>query len=402
MNTLPQTVCGVIPHHQLAAIARYGGSEASDNARATLEHMRELAAGGVQTLLESFPEPAPEEEPGDRQRVYDAGGLLVTPGRQVLPDERFAGDDVQVTEAWDGTGATNGFFECLFGRKSIDGRGMRIDSTVHYGTGFENAMWNGRQMVYGEGDGFVFTRFTSSVDVIAHELTHGVTQHAAALGYSGQTGALNEHISDAFGMMVKQYLLRQAAEESDWLIGSELYGPAIPRGSAVRSFALPGSAYDDPILGRDPQPMHMRGYVETPTDNGGVHINSGILNHAFFQSSMQIGGNTWEVQGPLYYTVVTEQLTADAGFDEFAQATVETAGEMYGFGSAIQEAIGQAWADVGLPVSGRFGSESRRAEEWRTRYAAAAASRRRARWHRDSAARAISPINDANQERKTP
>src|SRR5947208_915089 len=80
---------------------------------------------------------------------------------------------------------------------------------------FDNAMWNGRQMVYGDGDGRLFRRFTASLDVIGHELTHGVTQYAAALGYSSQAGALNEHISDAFGIMVKQFTLNQSAKESD-------------------------------------------------------------------------------------------------------------------------------------------------------------------------------------------
>jgi Zn-dependent metalloprotease len=136
----------------------------------------------------------------------------------------------------------------VFGRRSIDGKGMRLDSTVHYGTRFENAMWNGRQMVYGDGDGRIFNRFTASLDVIGHELTHGVTQFSTALGYSGQTGALNEHLSDAFGIMVKQYKHDLSASDSDWLIGAELFGPGV-NSKGVRSMAAPGTAYDDPVLG---------------------------------------------------------------------------------------------------------------------------------------------------------
>lgn len=381
-DTVPQFLCGVIPPHMLTRVAHHRGVEASGHARATLEHMRELAAGSVRTLRDVLPEsPQRPERSGDRQRVHDAGHQYRLPGRQVLPGE-FRGGDVQVTEAWDGSGATYAFFERVFGRRSIDGLGMRIDSTVHYGTGFENAMWNGRQMVYGDGDGQVFTRFTASVDVIAHELAHGVTQHTAALGYTGQTGALNEHISDIIGIMVRQYTLGQSAEESDWRIGAELFGPAV-RGSAIRSLALPGSAYDDPILGRDPQPSHMRGYVHTAEDNGGVHINSGILNYAFYLAAMAIGGKTWEVLGKIWYAVLTEQLTADAGFDEFARATVETAAELFGFGSDIQHQVAQAWADVGLPESGLYCPASDRAAARRAQSAAAVAARRRARWHRD-------------------
>ncbi len=308
-QTIPQVLCGVIPPHILKRVASQRDVEASDNARATLEHMRDLA-GSAQTLI------APEAPSDDRQRVYDAGHRYELPGRLVLPREAPGCDDLQVTEAWDGSSATYDFFERVFGRRSIDGEGMRLDSTVHYGIRFQNAMWNGRQMVYGDGDGEVFARFTASVDVIAHELTHGVTQHTAALGYAGETGALNEHLSDAFGIMVKQYTLGQAADESDWLIGAELFGPAFS-GCAVRSLALPGSAYHHPLLGTDPQPSHMRGYVHTDEDNGGVHINSGILNHAFYLAAMQIGGKTWEVLGRIWYAAMTEPPHTRGGFRRF-------------------------------------------------------------------------------------
>ena len=397
-DKVPQILCLVIPHHVLARVAESRETGASDNARATLEHMRELAAGGVKTLRECPPDSTPETS-DDRQRVYDAGHTLDLPGRQVLPGE-FPAGDVHVTEAWDGGGTTNDFLERVLERRSIDGRGMRLDSTVHYGNGFGNAMWNGRQMVYGDGDGRVFTRFTSCIDVIAHELMHGVIQHAAALGYSGQTGALNEHIADAFGMMVKQWVLGQSPFESDWQIGAGLFGPAVGGGSALRSLALPGSAYDDPILGRDPQPSHMRDYVHTAEDNGGVHINSGILNHGFYLSAMEIGECSWKVLGPIWYAVLTEQLTPDAGFDEFAYATVETAGELFGFDGAVQRAIVQAWADVGLPESGLFCPASKRAAEHRARHAAAVAARRRSLWHRDYAGRALNNNDNEKKERK--
>lgn len=377
-NTLPQVVCGVIPHHMLERVARQRDVEASGNARATLEHMRQLA-GSVQTLI------APEAPSDDRQRVYDAGNQYELPGRLVLPGEAFGGDDVQVTEAWDGSGATCDFLEQVFGRRSIDGRGMRLDSTVHYGTGFGNAMWNGRQLVYGDGDGYVFTRFTASLDVIAHELAHGFIQHAAFLGYTGQTGALNEHLADAFGIMVKQYTLGQSADESDWLIGAELFGHAF-RGCAVRSLALPGSAYHHPILGRDPQPSHMSGYVYTDEDNGGVHINSGIPNHAFYLAATEIGGKTWKVLGRIWYAALTERLTCVADFDEFARATIDIAGELFGIGGEVQRAVVNGWADVGLAEPYPYCSESHdRGARRRARLALDAAANRRARWRRQRA-----------------
>jgi Zn-dependent metalloprotease len=329
-------------------VAERTDDAAQDDARATLEHMRELATGRARTLIEG-PAAAPPDPSRKRRNVYDARHQHRLPGKLAMSEHKPRGADVEVNEAYDGSGATYDFYAQLFGRRSIDGKGMRLDSTVHYGTRFENAMWNGRQMVYGDGDGRIFNRFTASLDVIGHELTHGVTQFSTALGYSGQTGALNEHLSDAFGIMVKHYKLGLSASESDWLIGAELFGPAV-NGKGVRSMAAPGTAYDDPVLGRDPQPSHMRDYVHTVEDNGGVHINSGILNHAFYRAAMAIGGKTWHVLGKIWYVALTERLKPEADFDDFARATVDIAGELYGNGGEVQRIIAGAWSDVGLKV----------------------------------------------------
>ena len=395
MHTIPHIVCSAIPPHILTRVAGQTNVEASVNARATLEHMRELAGGRAETLIPSTSlapsEPGP---PDERRRVYDARHRYELPGCLV---EEPRGSDVEAAEAWDGSGATYDFFQRVFGRRSIDGKGMRLDATVHYGTRFENAMWNGQQMVYGDGDGRIFRRFTASLDVIGHELTHGVTQHTAALGYSGQTGALNEHISDAFGIMVKQYTLGQTADASDWCIGTELFGPAV-HGCAVRSLALPGSAYDDPILGRDPQPSHMRDYVHTTEDNGGVHINSGILNHAFYLAAMSIGGWVWKGLGRIWYAALTERLTPDAKFEDFARATIDVAGRMYG--RRVQQIVIAAWVDVGLHEPLPFNPELHdRGRKRRERLAANAAARRRAQWReRFGRQRRSSTTNDRKGE----
>ena len=180
-------------------------------------------------------------------------------------------------------------FKKVFSRNSIDDRGMRIDSTVHYGDCYDNAFWNGRQMVYGDGDGRIFAPFTKALDVIGHELTHGITQCEAGLNYRGQPGALNESFSDVFGCLVKQYRRRQTAKEADWLIGEDLFLPGV-KAKAIRSMKAPGTAYDDPVLGKDPQPGHMDDYVVTEEDNGGVHLNSGIPNRAFYELAMRLKG----------------------------------------------------------------------------------------------------------------
>jgi Zn-dependent metalloprotease len=238
----------------------------------------------------------------------------------------------------------------VYGRSSIDDRGLRIDSTVHFGDGFSNAHWNGRQMIYGDGDGKYFRRFTSAIDVIAHELTHGVSQYAAGLGWTGQAGALAEHFSDVFGVLVKQYSLDTTAAKSDWLIGASLFTERVS-GSAIRSLAAPGTAYDDRVLGRDPQPAHMRAYVKTTSDNGGVHINSGIPNHAFYRAATLLGGKAWEVAGRIWYHALTTELGPRSRFQQCADATWRVAGDLYGPGSAAQEAVLAGWKAVGIDLS---------------------------------------------------
>ena len=145
-------------------------------------------------------------------------------------------------------------------------------------------------MFFGDGDGKLLTETTAGIDVIGHELTHGVTQHEANLVYSGQSGALNESISDVFGIQVKQRALGQTVEESDWLIGAEIVGPELS--PALRSMKEPGTANP-----HDDQPADMGGYV----DGGDVHVNSGIPNRAFCVVATTLGGHSWEAAGPIWY-----------------------------------------------------------------------------------------------------
>ena len=345
MQNITQSTCTVIPPHIMRHVAAHGDTEQRERVTRTLSHSAQLHAGRTTMLIEPPKAPSPEKQ----RRVYDAGHHQILPGKLLMTEKRPASKDVEAKEAFDGSGATYDFLAKVFLRHSIDDRGMPLDSTVHYGTHFDNAMWNGKQMVYGDGDGKLFNRFTASLDVIGHELAHGVTQHTAALEYHGQSGALNEHISDAIGIMVKQYRLGLTATRSDWLIGAGLLGPSV-RGVAVRSMKAPGTAYDDPVLGKDPQPSHMRHYVESADDNGGVHVNSGIPNRAFCLSATALRGFTWTVTGRVWYRTLTAKLTPQAGFQDFANATVSSAGELFGIGGEVQITIADAWSAVGLHV----------------------------------------------------
>jgi Zn-dependent metalloprotease len=329
--------------HQHAAA--HGGSRQRERIRATFAHTAELAAMRAATVIEP-----PRGAPAHKSRqVYDAGHHQMLPGRLVMTENSARSSDIAAKEAFDGAGATYDFLAQVFLRNSIDDRGMRLDSTVHYGTQYDNAMWTGRQMVYGDGDGKLFNSFTRPLEVIGHEHTHGLTQHTAALEYHDQPGALNEHISDAFGIMVKQYRFGTTAARSNWLIGDGLLAKGV-RGVAIRSMEDPGSAYDDPVLGKDPQPAHMRNYADDVDDNGGVHINSGIPNRAFCLSAKSIGGFAWAVTGRIWYRALTGKLFPKAGFQDFANATVSAAGELTGIGGSVQITIADAWSAVGLHV----------------------------------------------------
>jgi Zn-dependent metalloprotease len=153
--------------------------------------------------------------------------------------------DSAVDEAFAGVGTTYDFYQEILKRDSVDNAGMRLDSYVHYGDNYPNAMWDGRRMIFGDGDNDLFSRLTQSIDIVAHELTHGVTQYTANLEYRGQSGALNESMSDVFGSLVKQWSLSQKAADADWLLGAECWTPNID-GDALRSLKNPGSAYDAP------------------------------------------------------------------------------------------------------------------------------------------------------------
>jgi len=296
--------------------------------------------------------------PGVKQRrVHDAKNGSGLPGILIRGEGQPPVMDAAINEAYDGAGVTYDLFHQIYGRNSIDGNGLPLVSSVHFQKGFDNAFWNGSQMVYGDGDEDIpinerlFNRFTACLDVIGHELTHGVTQHEANLNYSGQPGALNESMSDVFGSLVKQYQRGQTAAEADWIIGEGLFTANV-NGAGIRSMAAPGAAYDDAALGKDPQPAHMRDYINTFEDNGGVHINSGIPNHAFYTACITFGGSAWEKMGLAWYKTLTEKLNADSDFQDAANQTFAAAGELFGVGSAEQTAVKVGWAKVGINITG--------------------------------------------------
>jgi Zn-dependent metalloprotease len=341
-------LCHVVPPHILRSIAENGDEADRLRALAALEisstPRRERQAVAI------LAGPPVLSRRGKRRVVFDAQSTQELPGRRVRADGGRPSRDVAVNEAWDGAGRTWDYFRHVHHRRSIDDRGMRIESTVHFGDAFNNAQWNGRQMIYGDGDGKYFQRFTASLEVIAHELTHGVSQYSAGLGWTGQVGALAEHFSDVFGVLTKQYSQKQKAGRASWIVGEKLFTRRV-QGDGIRSMKAPGTAYDDPILGRDPQPAHIRDYVRTQGDDRGVHINCGIPNHAFYRVATLLGGYAWDVAGRIWYRALTRELISRSRFQHCADATARAAAELYGAKSEPREAVITAWQAVGIEVS---------------------------------------------------
>jgi Zn-dependent metalloprotease len=355
MNHGHNPIYCILPPHMLDQIVINGTSEQRDRANQTIDQTDKMRDQRL-TMMKNMAA-APAAGSGVKKRsVYSANFTSSLPGTLRRMEGAPASGDAAVDEAYDGAGYTYDLYWQVYQRDSIDGGGMELVSTVHYEQGYDNAFWNGSQMVYGDGDEDLpaaqqlFRRFTASLDVIGHELTHGVTQHTGNLNYQGQPGALNESFSDVFGVLVKQHHLQQDINAADWMIGKELLTPNV-RGTGLRSMKAPGTAYDDPVLGKDPQPANMSGYVNTTSDNGGVHINSGIPNHAFYLVAMELGGFAWEKAGKIWYVTLRDKIAPGSNFQNAADLTYATAGQLYGANSLEQLAVAKGWAGVGITVS---------------------------------------------------
>jgi Zn-dependent metalloprotease len=333
----------ILPPGVLHKLARTGNAQVRATALATLELDHKFRVARAETAgrrggrsLQAVTFSRIGGQPN--RTVYDQQhGTSQTPGKVARREGQRPVSDTAVNQAYDGLGATYSYYWSTYQRDSIDGQGLPLLGLVHYGTDYDNAFWdNAGHMFFGDGDGKLLTETTAGIDVIGHELTHGVTQHEANLVYSGQSGALNESISDVFGIQVKQMALGQDVTKSDWLIGEDIVGPELK--PALRSMTKPGTANP-----HDDQPADMDGYV----DGGDVHTNSGIPNRAFAETAIALGGNSWDAAGPIWYATLTDpQLTSNASFVDFARLTVVHAQRRYGETSKEVDAVRGGWNAV--------------------------------------------------------
>jgi len=341
----------IVPPHMLRELARNGSPEERNFALDTLaldssNRTRRAVVNQAGLLTVAAATPA---TPTKHRLIYNTNHSSNLPGTLARSEGQSPVADTSVNQAYDGLGHVFDFYLAKYHRNSINNAGLTMTATVHYAVKYNNAFWNGNEMIFGDGDGMIFKTncFTADLDVIGHELTHGVTQFEAGLAYHDQPGALNESVSDVFGSMIKQFVLNQTSAQADWLIGA---GILTYPNQALRSMKAPGTAYNNPKLGKDPQPAKMSQYVQTAADNGGVHINSGIPNHAFYLLATALGGHSWEKAGQIWYDTLRDPalkaISASATFKQFANLTIAHAGALYGPNSAEKNATVAAWNGV--------------------------------------------------------
>jgi Zn-dependent metalloprotease len=346
----------IIPPYVTEHLAK--SADPKIRARAVANLKMAAAMRATRSLSRAMPSLMASRSPTAKKnrQVFDAKQSDQLPGKLVRSEGDAKVADKTVNEAYDGAGDTYDFYDKIFSRNSLDGNGMTLTSSVHVAEADEsgalvamnNAFWNGEQMAYGDGDGVIFQRFTGSLDVIGHELTHGVESFTSNLEYFDQSGALNEHFADVFGALVRQWKNGETALKANWLIGVEVLVPA-PTRRAIRDMENPGTAYaNDPDLGTDPQPAHFSKLFTGAFDRRGVHINSGIPNRAFVLVAKALKGNAWDVAGRIWYDTML-QLTSTSTFTDCARLSVQIAATPK-YGAAAKKAVTAAWKKVGVPL----------------------------------------------------
>jgi Zn-dependent metalloprotease len=266
-----------------------------------------------------------DKTPDARNRlVYNANNGTSLPGTLVRSEGQAPTGNKDVDNAYAYSGDTYDFYSSSFGRDSYDNKGASLKSTTHYRVGYENAFWNGVQMVYGDG-------FASAQDVVGHELTHAVTEYSAGLVYEWQSGALNEAFSDIMGESVEWF----KKGSTDWLMGA-----ALP-GGAIRSLKEPNE-YE--VLGQ-PSPKHLSEWYAGCEDNFGVHVNSTIVGHAYYLLASNIGV---AASAQIFYRTLTVYLGPNSTMEDARNSAIQAASDLYGSGSSQYNQTVSAFNSVGL------------------------------------------------------
>lgn len=327
--------CTIVPPNVLSGLAKNG----SITSKKTLADLNSLLHKRESVL--SFTTTVESHKNNADRSVYDSENTWELRKTLRRKEGSKASEDQGINDVYEISGFMRTYLKEVFNYDSLDGNGMDLIFNVHYRVEYNNAFWDGDEMIFGDGDGSAFIQFTNSIDVIAHELMHGVVQFLANLQYYGQSGALNEHFCDVFGTIIKQKKLKQSPQNADWLIGNNAIGPDFP-GIALRSMSNPGTAND-----YDVQPDHLDNYYHGYDDHQGVHINSGILNKIFYLATIELGIKTTEV---IWFETL-KRLWATANFQDFYDILAAFTKKSVGQGNMPEKAvlvIEKAFSEVGF------------------------------------------------------
>lgn len=339
-------VCTIIPPFVVEELQKKGKISV-EHAQADVDfrEKRGKKSGG---LMEAKPGGGGSSGTAAR-KVYDCRNRSTLRRNLTRSEGQAPVADPVVNAVYDNTGIVREFYKNQYNYLSFDNQGGDYHLNVHYLRDYNNAGWDGDEMIFGDGDGVIFTNFGNSLDVTAHEIAHGVTQFTANLVYSRQPGALNEHMSDVFGIAVRQFHEGQSSSPAtaNWLIGDTIMGPTL-QGQAIRNMKAPGTAYDNVYMGKDPQPDHMNNYYTGSGDNYGVHINSGIPNKVFYLVCVGLGDTL--VAAKLWFETLKTMVSTD-DFAKFKTKIKAKAAQLSGAGQLpadIDTLLEQSFNTVGL------------------------------------------------------
>jgi Zn-dependent metalloprotease len=342
-------VCFAVPKRLLKQLAEDSSGEHRELLRAQIDHSSKLRA---QRAVQS--QERPEAKLGKKllaRQVFDAQGQTVLPGKLLRDEDDPPAKDKEADQTYENVGIAMQFFKTVLGRDSVDGKGMRVDASVHYGFRFVNAMWTGEQMIVGDGDGRHVKGLAHSLGIVAHEFAHGVTQYIVRGGLGvvevigrpptlkGEAGALNESFSDVFASMIKQWHAGQDVMQADWLLGEDILVPGA--GKAIRSLKDPGN--NRLTWRNDDQIKDYKHYK--PTDE--AHKASGIPNHAFYLAATSLGGKSWESLARIWLKGF-DRLRVRGTFLDAAHYTMDVAATLHGKRSAPHHAVKAAWHKVNV------------------------------------------------------
>lgn len=298
---------------------------------------------------------------GQVVKVYSASNKTDLAKATLKRDSNTRNADVTINEAYDGSALTYQFLKDIFHRNSVDNHHFPLNSFAHFGRNYNNAYWDGREMVYGDGDGKLFNRFTIDIDIPAHEQAHALTDNEAGkalnpkgkgtgIDYEGEAGGINESYSDQFGIMVKQWQKKESADKSNWLIGEHLLVPKKGKTFALRSMLNPGTAYiNHPALGTDTQIAHYADYLLRQQQGGPIdpHDGSGVVNKAFAIAAQTYGGNAWDVMGQVFFNALPNVVPNET-FNGLAAKTLAVVQTQYKDEPKIKNALLKGWTSVGV------------------------------------------------------